>query len=100
MYRFVQSRFRDRDGAGVDRVLMRGARALLDWSQDDLAVRAGVQRQVVSKFENGTRIPHPANLERLIAALRDAGVTSSSGADGSVALIIRAHALHSLRSNE
>lgn len=76
---------------------MRAGRALLGWSQDDLARRAGVQRQVVSTYENGTRTPHPANLERLIAALREAGVTEIMHRDGSAGVIASAATLFALR---
>ncbi|MEZ0221947.1 MAG: helix-turn-helix transcriptional regulator [Tardiphaga sp.] len=76
---------------------MRTGRALLGWSQDDLARRAGVQRQVVSSYENGTRTPHPANLECLVRALREAGVTEITKRDGSAGVIATARTLLALR---
>lgn len=33
----------------------RGARAVLDWTQDELAERAGVSKATISYFEKGTR---------------------------------------------
>ena len=77
---------------------MRAGRALLGWSQDDLARRAGVQRQVVSTYEAGTRTPHPANLDRLVAALREAGVKESTRKDGSAGVIASAEALRAARA--
>lgn len=76
---------------------MRAGRAMLGWSQDDLARRAGVKRQVVSLYEKGTRTPHPANLECLIAALREAGVTEIMLKDGSAGVIATARTLLALR---
>lgn len=76
---------------------MRAGRALLGWSQDDLARQAGVQRQVVSLYEKGTRTPHPANLDRLVAALREAGVTEITRKDGSAGVIATARTLLALR---
>lgn len=81
----------------MDKILVRAGRALLGWSQDDLARRAGVQRQVVSTYENGTRTPHPANVDRLVAALREAGVTEIKHNDGSAGVIATAKTLLSLR---
>ena len=52
----------------------RAARALLDWSQDDLATNAQVARATVADFERNTRAPMRQNLVALIAALEAAGI--------------------------
>jgi transcriptional regulator with XRE-family HTH domain len=52
----------------------RAARALLDWSQDDLAERAGVSRKSLYDFEGGKRSPREATIESLRAALEKAGI--------------------------
>ena len=52
----------------------RAARALLDWTQEELAKRAGVSRSTVRGFENGQHEPHRANAAMIQAALEQAGV--------------------------
>jgi transcriptional regulator with XRE-family HTH domain len=52
----------------------RGARAMLGWSQGDLAARANVARQTVVDFERGARTPYPNNLSAIRGALEAAGV--------------------------
>lgn len=52
----------------------RAARALLDWSQDQLAENANVARASIADFERNTRIPMRNNLISIISALSAAGV--------------------------
>ena len=52
----------------------RAARALLDWTQEELAERAGVSRSTVRGFENGQHEPHRASAAMIRAALEQAGV--------------------------
>lgn len=52
----------------------RAARALLDWTQRDLARVSGVSLSTVADFENWKRQPHPATLRALEGALTDGGV--------------------------
>nr|WP_255318202.1 helix-turn-helix transcriptional regulator [Gluconacetobacter liquefaciens] len=52
----------------------RGARAMLEWSQERLAEAAGISRPTVKDFERGARTPHPSNLASIRAALETAGV--------------------------
>lgn len=52
----------------------RAARALLNWSQPDLAEAAGTSRGTIANFELGTRVPHANNLEEIRAALEAAGI--------------------------
>lgn len=52
----------------------RAARALLDWSQSQLALAAGVGVSTVKLFEKGTRQPMRQNLEAMRRALEQAGV--------------------------
>ena len=52
----------------------RAARALLDWSQPDLARASGTGRSTITRFERGARVPHPSNLAAIRAALEAAGV--------------------------
>lgn len=52
----------------------RAARALLDWSQDDLAKRSQVAARTMRYFEKGERELIPASLAALRRALEVAGV--------------------------
>lgn len=52
----------------------RAARALLDWSQDELATNAQVARATVADFERNIRLPMRQNLVALAATLEAAGV--------------------------
>ncbi len=59
---------------------LRAARALLDWSVDTLAARAGLSPEAVLAAESG-RPASPADLDALEKALRAGGV-EPVGADG------------------
>lgn len=58
----------------IDRTLVRTARALLDWTQPDLATAAGIALATVKRFEKGHRTPIPVVRAAIFAALEDAGV--------------------------
>jgi len=60
----------------------RAGRALLDWTQEDLATASGVSRSTVREFENGHHYLHAASEAAIIAALVDAGVTLVSLSEG------------------
>jgi transcriptional regulator with XRE-family HTH domain len=52
----------------------RAARALLDWSQDQLAENAQVARATVADFERNARVPMRNNLVSIVSTLEAAGV--------------------------
>jgi transcriptional regulator with XRE-family HTH domain len=52
----------------------RGARAMLGWSQEELAAAATVARATVADFERGTRSPVPNNLGAIHSAFEKAGI--------------------------
>ena len=54
--------------------LCRGARAILGWSQQDLAARAEVARTTVADYELGQIAPQARTLRDLVAALEAAGI--------------------------
>lgn len=52
----------------------KAARALIDWSREDLAGASKVSVRTVVDFERGARQPIPATLAAIRAALETAGV--------------------------
>jgi transcriptional regulator with XRE-family HTH domain len=56
---------------------VRSARALLQWSQADLAQRADVAVSTIADFEKGQRMPIPNNVSAIQQALESAGVRFS-----------------------
>lgn len=53
---------------------MRAARALLDWSQSDLADKAGLSQTGIARIENGTNQPNSSTLEKIGAAFDEADI--------------------------
>ena len=52
----------------------RAARGLLDWTQEGLALRAGVSRSTVRDFERHRHMLHRGTESLLIRTLQEAGV--------------------------
>ncbi|MGV1848055.1 MULTISPECIES: helix-turn-helix transcriptional regulator [unclassified Rhizobium] len=52
----------------------RGARAMLGWSQAELAKAANVSRQTIADFERGAHLPISNNLAGIVAAFQEAGI--------------------------
>lgn len=57
----------------------RAARAWLDWTQEDLAQRAGVALSTVRDFEKGRHTPMRNNLRAIRAVLEEAGIRLLEG---------------------
>jgi transcriptional regulator with XRE-family HTH domain len=53
----------------------RAARALLDWSQRQLATASKVATKTIVDFEQENRVPYERTLRDIRAALESAGVT-------------------------
>lgn len=58
---------------------VKAARALLVWSQQELAKEAGIAVSTVADFERGQRTPTPSNLAAIRAALEKTGIAFQSG---------------------
>ncbi|WP_310094594.1 MULTISPECIES: helix-turn-helix transcriptional regulator [Bosea] len=65
----------------------RAARALLDWSQQDLAKAAHLGLSTIRDFEKGRRVPTHNNLRGIKLALEEGGV--EVGAEKSSVALIR-----------
>jgi DNA-binding transcriptional regulator YiaG len=52
----------------------RAARAWLDWTQQELARRAGVGLSTVRDFEKGERTPIPNNLAAIRRVIEESGI--------------------------
>src|SRR5208282_1509346 len=61
---------------------LKAARALLGWSQRDLAQRAGVALSTLADFERGSREPIQNNLQAMVMSLEKEGISFSE--DGAV----------------
>ena len=53
---------------------IRAARALLDWSQTDLADKAGLSQTGIARLENGTHTPNTLTLDKIVNALEKQGI--------------------------
>lgn len=71
--------------------LSRAARALLDWSQEQLAEAAHLGLSTVRDFERGRRVPSFNNLAGIERALREAGIdfTPENGGGAGVRFRLR-----------
>ncbi|MCE4225013.1 helix-turn-helix transcriptional regulator [Methylobacterium sp. C25] len=62
--------------------LVRGARAMLAWSQTELAERSGVAARTLANIETGRRVPRDGTVERLAVAFAQAGIEMFESPDG------------------
>lgn len=67
----------------------RAARALLDWTLDDLAQRSEVNRTTIYMFEGGRTSPRRATIKALRTALEDGGVRFLDNGEGPGVRLIR-----------
>ena len=67
---------------------IRAARGLLNWSQGELAERAGISKQSVTRIENGTMDPRFSTITALYDAIRSAGVEMAEDVNGTVRLTV------------
>ena len=81
----------------------RAARALLNWSQKDLAAHAGVAEPTVTQFERGNRSPSRAVARSMRAALEAAGVEfiarGAASPPGGEGVRLRRHAASDVGDN-
>lgn len=68
---------------------VRAARALLEWSQSELAERSRVSRPVIARLEKHATDARSSTVRAIKAAFEAAGVFLVSESDGSYGLIKR-----------
>lgn len=61
---------------------LRAARALIDWTREDLAKASGVTVRTIARVESSQNAPREATLAALCTALEDAGVEFIPGNGG------------------
>ena len=67
---------------------VRAARALLNWSQGDLAERAGISKQSVNRIESGSLDARFSTVNAVVSAFRRAGVEMGEDAAGIITLSV------------
>lgn len=58
----------------IDSAQLRGARAMLGWSQAELANRAGITRKTLVGLESGDHDSYRSTMAKVVAVLETAGV--------------------------
>jgi transcriptional regulator with XRE-family HTH domain len=69
----------------------RAARALLGWTQLDLAVASSVSTDTVRNFETHVRVPRRASLEQMVMAFKAAEVTFIGNGEGLGVMMTKAN---------
>lgn len=53
---------------------LRAARAWLGWSQDELAIKSGVSKHSIARYEQGRSLAYDGTLAKLKSTLEAAGI--------------------------
>jgi transcriptional regulator with XRE-family HTH domain len=70
----------------------RAARALLNWSQEDLVARSGVSKKTIADLERGaTQLPRAQTLAHIMQTFEAAGIEFLNGKRPGVRLLRRAN---------
>jgi transcriptional regulator with XRE-family HTH domain len=72
---------------------IRAARGLLNWSQGELAERAGVSKQSVTRIEKGLMDPRFSTMTALNEAIRLTGLEIDEDDSGTVRISMARHKL-------
>lgn len=64
----------------------RAARVLLDWTQEELARKAGIVRRTIVMLESGECRTQPRKVRAVLAALQAGGISFACSVDGEVSL--------------
>ena len=74
----------------ISRPQIRAARALLGWTQADLAENAGLSEISVKNIERGVAAPKASTMAALITAIEKAGVEFTNGGQPGVRMKAKA----------
>ncbi|MCB4803712.1 helix-turn-helix transcriptional regulator [Methylobacterium brachiatum] len=72
---------------------VRAARAMLGWSQDDLAARIGLSRRSLINYEHGIHSAKEETLKKMASIFREAGIEFTRTASGAIGLTLSEEAL-------
>ncbi|WP_446720936.1 helix-turn-helix transcriptional regulator [Methylobacterium sp. 092160098-2] len=78
---------------------VRAARAMLGWSQDDLAARIGLSRRSLINYEHGIHSAKEETLKKIAATFREAGIEFTRTASGAIGLTLSEEALLESRAH-
>ena len=67
---------------------VKAARAMLGWSQEELASRIAVKRQALINFEKGLHIFKSETIERCRCVMEEAGITFIATESGAVGVLL------------
>ncbi|WP_309943217.1 helix-turn-helix domain-containing protein [Tardiphaga robiniae] len=62
------------NGPDIVPAQLRAARAWLGWSQDELALKSGISKHSIARYEQGRSIAYDDTLAKLKGALEAAGI--------------------------
>lgn len=82
----------EKDGSGISPEQCRAARALLNWSREELAEVSGVSRPTLADFETRKRTPYGRTLVDVRRALEAAGIEFIPENGGGAGVRFRARA--------
>jgi len=77
-------------GMGFTPAQCRAARALLNWSQEELVRQSKITKKTIADFERGATRPRSRTLAQLIAAFEAAGIEFLNGQRPGVRLSLAA----------
>ncbi len=73
----------------VEPAQIRGARAMLGWTQDELAARSGVAKRSIAGFELELDTLKPETLQRIVTSLSQNGIRFRNASDDAVTVTLR-----------
>jgi len=70
----LQNGMKQRNHMGITTAQIRGARGILNWSQNDLAERTGISATSIGSIENGQTTPRASTLSNIQRTFETAGI--------------------------
>ena len=79
---------------------LRAARALLGWTQKELADHSGVSLSTLNRFERESGVPNITSLRQIFECFQEAGVLFEQRGDGSIGVFLTPDAVSRLDGEE